>query len=118
MRPEVTLRDLIDLRDQGGIVEWATQLKTDFEQFVAAHRPEIAETGMGRLAVVDVTDFLLRVIEDDTLGESAVRSGDDGRVVHYMNVAIRAVSAIDAATGIAALVGHGRAAPGSVSSAR
>lgn len=102
MWKKVTLQDLIDLHDHDDIIEWATRLKAEFEQFVTSYRLEISATN-GLWAVVDVTDFLLRVIEDDCLADPAVRSGEDERAVHHVNVAIAALNAPDTATGIRAL---------------
>ncbi|WP_301124028.1 hypothetical protein [Mycolicibacterium fortuitum] len=106
MPSEITLEELLALRDRGEIEPWARELKTRFEQFVGTHRGNIGAT-TGLFAVVDVTDFLLRVIEDDCLADPAVRSGEDRRVEHYLNVALATINAPDAAAGIAQLNGAG-----------
>lgn len=97
-RPAVTTKTLASKVAEGNLVCWLHYLKEDFDRFVLENRDLM--TFEQKLAVVDISDFILRGIEDDVVKDLVFeRSGDDKRVLHYLQTAVTALNSdtVDAA---------------------
>ena len=91
-RPNVTTETLTSKVAEGNIIHWLHYLKEDFDRFVIENRDLMAQEH--KLAVIDISDFLLRGLEDGTVKEFVYgRSGDDDRILHYLQTAVTVLNA-------------------------
>jgi hypothetical protein len=85
--PVITTADLVEAHDNGVLIPWAQNLFDRFAEAVLG----VDVTHPAALAVIDITDFLLRVIEDapfDPDNPVNGRDGHDDRYAYYLNLAI------------------------------
>lgn len=91
-RPAVTKKTLASKVAEGNLVHWLHYLKEDFDRFVIENRDLM--TFEQKLAVVDVSDFILRGIEDEAVKDLVFnRAEDDTRIVHYLQTAVTVLNA-------------------------
>lgn len=90
-RPAVTKESLASKVAEGNLSHWLHYLKEDFDRFVIEHRDLM--TYPQKLAAVDITDFILRGLEDDAVKDYVFdRTGDDDRILHYLSNATAALN--------------------------
>lgn len=91
-RPVVTTESLASKVAEGNLIHWLHYLKEDFDRFVIEHR-DLMEDGH-KLAVIDISDFILRGLEDEAVKEFVFgRTGDDDRILHYLRTATETLNA-------------------------
>lgn len=87
----ITNSDLVAAHDAGTLIPWTTELLDRFR--TAAEAVDFDAHPELRFTVIDITDFLLRVIEDapfDRANPVNNRNGHDDRYVHYLELAMHA----------------------------
>lgn len=97
-RPEVTKETLASKVAEGNLIHWLHFLKEDFDRFTMGNRDLM--TFEQKLAVVDISDFILRGIEDDAVKDLVFgRTKDDTRILHYLGTAVTVLNSdtVDAA---------------------
>lgn len=91
-RPAVTTETLASKVAEGNLIHWLHYLKEDFDRFVVENRDLM--TFERKLSVVDVSDFILRGIEDDAVKDLVFdRAGDDKRILHHLQTAVTVLNA-------------------------
>lgn len=86
-RPAVTKKSLSSKVAEGNLIHWLHYLKEDFDRFVIENRDLMTQEQ--KLAVVDISDYILRAIEDDAAKDLIFgRSGSDYRTLHCLHVAV------------------------------
>lgn len=86
-RPAVTKETLTSKVAEGNLIHWLHYLKEDFDRFVMENRDLMSDSH--KIAVIDISDFILRGLEDDAVKEFVLgRAGDDDRILHYLQTAV------------------------------
>ena len=90
-RPVVTKETLKQKVAYGNLIHWLSHLKEDFDRFTMDNGDLM--TFEQRLATVDISDFLLRGLEDDAVKDYVFeRAQGDDRIERYLNIAVRVLN--------------------------
>ncbi|MHA3724208.1 hypothetical protein ACXR2T_10050 [Leucobacter sp. HY1910] len=105
-RLPVTMEALATMDEQGTLPRYTQELLDDFNLFTKANadvlkqQPQNGGRPSALFAAIDTTDFLLRVKEDNAVRDPHFLSGEDPRVIEYLNTAIDVTNAPDRETAL------------------
>lgn len=85
-RPAVTKETLTSKVVEGNLIHWLHYLKEDFDRFVIENRDLMTDSN--KIACIDITDFILRGIEDEAVKNFVLHRDDDDRILHYLQSAV------------------------------
>lgn len=85
-RPAVTVETLASKIAEGNLIHWLHYLKEDFDRFVIENRDLMTDSN--KIACIDITDFILRGIEDEAVKNFVLNRDDDDRILHYLQGAV------------------------------
>lgn len=85
-RPAVTTETLASKVAEGNLIHWLHYLKEDFDRFVIENRDLMSDTH--KIACIDITDFILRGIEDEAVKNFVLHRDDDDRILHCLQSAV------------------------------
>lgn len=90
-RPAVTKKTLASKVAEGNLIHWLHYLKEDFDRFVIENRDLMNDSR--KIACIDITDFILRGIEDEAVKNFVLQRDDDDRILHYLQTAVTVLNA-------------------------
>lgn len=90
-RPAVTTQTLASKVAEGNLIHWLHYLKEDFDRFVIENRDLM--TDAHKIACIDISDFILRGIEDEAVKHFVLQRDDDDRILHYLQTAVTVLNA-------------------------
>lgn len=90
-RPAVTKKTLASKVAEGNLIHWLHYLKEDFDRFVIENRDLMNNSH--KIACIDISDFILRGIEDEAVKTFVLQRDDDDRILHYLQTAVTVLNA-------------------------